>query len=132
MGYENNIQSLELNPNFSSLYGIKCDSCLHSLKLFHVTSGLPPDLAHDLFEGFAIDIISNVIRHCPLLQYFTLDELNDIILTFPYSTNDKSNIPHPVRAVSVNNSKVELTACEMWKFLRLFHLIVGHLMSKNR
>ena len=93
MRYENNIQCLELNPNFSSLYGMKCNSRLHSLKFFHVTSGLPPDLAHDLFEGFAVDFISNIIRHCTLLHYFTLDELNEIILTFPYSTNDKSNEP---------------------------------------
>ena len=64
MGYENNIQSLELNSNFSSLYGIKCNSCLYSLKFFHVTSGLPPDLAHDLFEGFSIDFISNITLRC--------------------------------------------------------------------
>ena len=129
MGYENNIQSLELNPNFSSLYGIKCNSCLHSF--FHVTSGLPPDLAHDLFEGFAIDFISNIIKHCTLLQYFTLDELNEIILTFPYSTNDKSNKPQPIRAVSVNNFKVKLTACEMWNSLRLFPAMFGHLYPKQ-
>ena len=79
------MQSLELNPNFSSLYGIKCNSCLHSLKFSHVTSRLPPDLARDLFEGFAIDFILNIIKHWTLLQYFTSDELNDIILTFPYS-----------------------------------------------
>ena len=114
-------QSLELNPSFSSLYGMKCNSCLHSLKFFQVTSGLPPDLAHDLFEGFAIDFISNIIKRCTLLQYFTLDELNDIILTFPYSTNDKSNKPQPIRAVSVNNFKVKLTACEMWNFCVYSH-----------
>ena len=131
MGYENNIQCLELNPNFSSLYGIKCNSCLHSLKFFHVTSGLPPDLTHDLFEGFAIDFISNIIKHCTLIQDFTLDELNEIILTFPYSINDKSNKPQPIRAVSVNNFKVKLTACEMWNFLLLFPLMVGHLVSKT-
>ena len=110
LGYENNIQFLELNPNFSSLYGIKCNSCLHSLKFFHVTSGLPPDLVGHLFEGFAIAFISNTIKHCTLLQYFTLDELNDIILRFPYSTNDKSSKTQPIRAVSVNKFKVKLTA----------------------
>ena len=113
MGYKNNIQSLELNQNFLSLYGIKCNSCLHSLKFFRVTSGLPPDLAHDFFEGFAIDFISNIIKHCTLLQCFTLDELNEIILTFSYSTNDNSNKPQPIRTVSVNNFQVKLTACEM-------------------
>ena len=47
--YKNNLQSIELNPNHSSLCGIKSDSCLHSLNFFHVTAELPPDLAHDLF-----------------------------------------------------------------------------------
>ena len=106
-------------------------SCLHSLKSFHVTSGLPPVLVRDLLEGFAIAFISNKIKHCTLLQYFTLGELNDIILTFPYSTNGQSSKPQPIRAVSVDNFKVKLTACEMWNFLGLFPLKVGHLVSKT-
>ena len=36
-GYENNLHSIELDPNYSSLYGSKSDSCLHSLNFFHVT-----------------------------------------------------------------------------------------------
>ena len=32
--------------------------------IYHVISGLPPDLAHDLFEGFAFDRVSNVVIHC--------------------------------------------------------------------
>ena len=83
-GYENNLQSIELDPNYSSLYGIKSDSCLHSLNFFHVTVGLPPDLAHDLFEGFGVDLVTNVIVHLVKAQYFNLEELNDIIQTFSY------------------------------------------------
>ena len=91
--YENNLQSVEIDPKFSSLYGIKSNSCLHCLNFFHVTSGLPPDLAHDLFEEFAVNFISSIIKHCVDAQYFTLEELNDIILTFSYSFLDKSNKP---------------------------------------
>ena len=78
-GYKNNLQSIELDPNYSSLYGIKSDSCLHSLNFFDVTAGLPPDLTHDLFEGFGVDLVTNVIDHLVKTQYFNLEELNDTI-----------------------------------------------------
>ena len=77
-GYKNNLQSIELDPNYSSLYGIKSDSCLYSLNFFHVTAGLSPDLAHDLFEGFGVDLVTNVIVHLVKAQYFNLEDLNDI------------------------------------------------------
>ena len=63
-GYENNTAALGTNPSYSSLYGIKENSCLNELSYYHVTSGLPPDLTHDLFEGFAVDIVSSVVIHC--------------------------------------------------------------------
>ena len=37
------------------------DSPLNTLSYFHVADGLPPDLCHDLFEGFAVNVISNII-----------------------------------------------------------------------
>lgn len=37
-------------PNYK---GIKSSSVLNSLKNYHVTQGLPPCLAHDIFEGVA-------------------------------------------------------------------------------
>ena len=70
--YKNNLQSIELDPNHSSLNGIKSDSCLRSLNFFHVTAGLPPDLAHDLFQGFGVDLVTNVIVHLVKAQYFNL------------------------------------------------------------
>ena len=47
-GYENNIATLGTNPSYLSLYGLKENSCLYELP-YHITSGLPSDLAHDLF-----------------------------------------------------------------------------------
>ena len=128
-GYEGNMQSLELYPNFSSIYGIKCNSRLHSLKFVHVHIRAAPRFSTRHIRKFASDFISNIIKHCTLLQYFTLDELNDVILTFPCSTNDKSNKPQTIRLASVNDFK--LTAFDMCNFLRLFPLIVGHLVCKT-
>ena len=90
---------------------------------FNTFSWFPPDLAHDLLEGFALDFISSII--------FTLEELNDIILTFSYSFLDKSNKPQIVKVFSANNFKVKLTACEMWNFIRLFPLMIGQSVPKT-
>ena len=129
-GYEGNMQSLELCPNFSSIYGIKCNSRLHSLKFVHVHIRAAPRFSTRHIRKFASDFISNIIKHCTLLQYFTLDELNDVILTFPYSTNDKSNKPQTIRLAFVNDFKVKLTVFDVCNFLRLFPLIVGYLVCK--
>ena len=131
MGYEGNMQSLELYPNFLSIYGIKCNSRLHSSKFVHVhIIKAAPRFSTRHIRKFASDFISNIIKHCTLLQYFTLDELNDVILTFPYSTNDKSNKPQTIRLAFVNDFKVKLTAFDVCNFLRLFPLIVGYLVCK--
>ena len=43
--------------------GIKDSSPLNTLSYFHVADGdgMPPDLFHDLFEGCAVDVISNIV-----------------------------------------------------------------------
>ena len=88
-GYENNIAALGTNLRYSSLYGLKENSCLNELSYYHDTSGLPPDLSHDLFEGFAVDIVSSVVIHCVQSGYLTLESFNDIIQTFSYTDPDK-------------------------------------------
>ena len=92
-GYENNIAALGTNPTYSSLYGLKENSCLNKLSYYHVTSGLTPDLAHDLFEDFAVDLVSSVVIHCVRSRYLTLESFNDIIQTFFYTDAEKSNKP---------------------------------------
>ena len=38
------------------MYGIKERSCLNDLEYFHVINGLP----HDMFEGIAVNVLSDV------------------------------------------------------------------------
>ena len=59
IGYENNIVALRTNPGYSSLYGLKENSCLNKLSYYNVTSGLAPYPAQDLFH-----IVSSVVIHC--------------------------------------------------------------------
>ena len=47
-------------------------------------------MAHDLFEGFAVDIVSKVIISSIRKELF---ELNNLILNFDYSESDKGRKP---------------------------------------
>ena len=127
-GYEDNIAALGTNPSYSSLYGLKENSCLNELSYYHVTSGLPPHLAHDFFEGVAID---RVIIHYVQSGYLTLESFNDIIRTFFYTDADKSNKPQPVKIKPLNQFRVKQTASEMWNLLRLLPLMIAHLIPEN-
>ena len=110
---------------------MKSKSCLNQLKYFHVNNGLPPDLAHDLFEGFAIDIMNLLVTRYLRAKVFTFDDLNTVIQSFCYSEIDKKNKPQTIKVTSIANLKVKQTACEMWNLIRLFPLMAGTFMSET-
>ena len=119
------LYSLSEFPNLSSVYGMKSNSCLNQMQHFHVVNGLPSNLGHDLLEGFAKDILNILIVRCLQQKYFTIDDLNNIILSFSYSDIVKKNKPHVIRTTSVANLNIKQTACEIWTLMRLFPIMVG-------
>ena len=97
--------------SFATTYGVSEDSSLNKLQHFHVTTGLPPDIMHDLFEGilkcvfsvsFFLFITAVVEFNCMLSafvqqkKYFSLSTLNMRILNFPYGPPDAVNKPLPL------------------------------------
>ena len=129
--YQNQISSVEIDPSLCSTYGLLKNSCLNSLEYYHVTNGLPPDLAHDVLEGFAKDISKNVIVHYIKEKSITLEDLNATIISFPYSEVDKKNKPQPIHTQSLATLKNKQTASEMWNFLRLLPFYIGNLIPAN-
>lgn len=59
-------------------------------------TGYPPDLLHDLFEGIVPRELALCLQVFIKSKYFTLDELNKNIKTFPYKWSDKTNAPQQV------------------------------------
>ena len=90
----------------------KNSSPVNTLSYFHVADGLPADLCHELFEGFAVDVISNIIIAFIKDGFFDLGDCNDIILNFEYFGNDKNNKPQIVKKKPQNSLKVKQSACE--------------------
>ena len=66
-------------------YGVKNKCVLaESLSHFKVTSGFPPDLAHDLFEGIVPVKLAECFGVLIAKKYFSFDTLNQMIQSFPY------------------------------------------------
>lgn len=123
--YNESLKCLEKAGTGSSDFGIVGNSPFHVLKHYHVcNSGLPPCIAHDLFEG--------VVRHDLALcinyfvknkNWFTYDYLNNRIVTMKYTTNDMRNKPAKVPTLQVE--RLVGHAIQNWTFLRLLPLYVG-------
>ena len=88
----------------SSAYRIKQMSCVNSLKYFHVVDVLPPDIAHDIFEGVAINIVCNIITGLVCEdKLFSIDFVNGKIASFEYSQINKRNKPQSFKIIPPSN-----------------------------
>lgn len=78
--------------------GVKLDSLFNQLKYFHICApGLPPCLAHDLFEGIVSSDISLYITHFVTgLKQVSLKDLNQRITCFLFKHGDLADRPGEV------------------------------------
>ncbi|KAJ8050214.1 hypothetical protein HOLleu_03327 [Holothuria leucospilota] len=108
--------------------GVKFNSPFNRLQNFHVCGpGLPPCIAHDLFEGVIASDLHLFLKY--LIQnekWFTLDTLNQRILTFHYLDTDRNDKPSKV---SLTSKKLSGHAFQNWNFLRLLPLIIGDMIQ---
>lgn len=120
--YCKSIEYLKVNPNESNSCGIKRDSVFNQLANFHVTSGLPPCLGHDLFEGVICYDLVLCLRYFVKLQWFSYDMLNSRIHQFNFTSTDAANKPPEV---SVTGDRLGGHAIQNWTLLRFIGLIIG-------
>lgn len=104
--HTSHLKTLEEN-SLGNCYGVK-RKCVLSEKLFHfnVTTGFPPDIVNDLFEGKIPVEIALCLTVLISKKFFTLATLNKAIEDFPYKWTDRTNRPHPVPltyAIQENN-----------------------------
>lgn len=74
---------------------IKCILSKH-LSYFDVTTGFPPDIVHDLFEGIVPFELALCLSLFIKKKYFTLCTLNEAISSFNFKWADKTNRAHPL------------------------------------
>ena len=93
------VQTAVSSPDLTHCYGVKKQCALsEKLEHFHVTSGYPPDVLHDLLEGIVPVELALAFDNLIKKKYFSLIELNEAICHFPYRWSDKTNRPNIIPA----------------------------------
>ena len=129
--YNYSIEQLEGDSGIAPAYGIKKSSRFNDSNYFHVIEDLPPDIAHDMFEGLAVDVISDILDVLVEEKYPALQETNIRIATFKYSNHDEASKPQPIKFIPGSNFKLKETGCEMWNSIRHLPLMLDELNKKN-
>ena len=88
----------------ATTYGLQVDSILNSSSYFHVTTGLPPDIMHDVLEGSLQHEVKELLHYLIWEKsFFSLDVLNQKIERFPYMQTDKDNKPVTILAATLTS-----------------------------
>lgn len=95
------------------------------LNHFHVTTGYPPDVLHDLLEGIVPLELALCLDILIKKKYFSLEELNRIIEQFPYKWKDRVNCPQAIPPTFASCKTIGGHATENWCLLRLLPLMIG-------
>ncbi|XP_035848765.1 uncharacterized protein LOC118493311 [Sander lucioperca] len=124
------VQSAQKNATICCGVKKQCVLTDH-LSHFHVSTGYPPDIVHDLFEGVVPVELARCISLLISKKYFTLEGLNKLIQTFPYKWGDKTNRPHPVSRFFKTSNTIGGNAHENWALLRFLPLLIGHILPEG-
>ena len=120
--YEQHARNVESEPNRTSVFGIKYKSPFINGS-FHVVEGLPPDIMHDLLEGLVPYELALILKVLIGKCYFSLEDLNHCISSWPYGSLDKAN--KPVEIAASFGESIKQNAGRTWCLLRLLPLMVG-------
>lgn len=120
------VESATRDETLVPVYGVAKSSPFKSIQSFHVITGLPPDIMHDILEGVipvTLDVIiqqliaSNCLSRVGIKQRFS---------DFMFGKSDVRNGPK-----SANISVLGMSAAETWCVFRLFPFIVGDAIPQD-
>ncbi len=126
--YDEQAEIVTEQPHLVSLYGVKGKSPMNDLRYYHVIDGLPPCLAHDMFEGVGPEVFEAVVSKFIDLGFFTIQQLQARVNGFPYMGPDLPNKPS---ILSTDKLRLKFTQSQTWCFLRTFPLIIGDCVPED-
>ena len=109
----------------STFYGINRRSILEDVPGFSVTTCLPHDILHDLFEGVVPYELKLFIQHSAWKKYFSVSVLNDRLSRFDFD-QDKPSFLDDRHLKS--GTKTRQSASQMISLCLSFPLLVGDLI----
>ena len=124
------IADMNKGPSYETC-GIKTHCMFNSLKAFHCSTGMPPCLGHDFFEGiFSYDFqfyIDYIINKEKLL---TLEEFNRNVTNCKLNERDSRNRPNFFKTRK-RNSKYEGSSGQLRVLSRIMTLILSDVIDQS-
>ena len=111
-----------LRGHYSTNFGINRCSILEDVPGFSVTSCMPHDIMHDLFEGVVQYEMKLLLVHCVDEKFFSIDLLNDRLSQFDFVSDKPSLLD---KDFARNNSKFRQSASQMIALCFSLPLLVG-------
>ena len=105
------------------LFGIKHVCPLNSLESFHSTTGFPPDILHDIFEGVISQDLLGIIRILSCNQWFSIEEYNASLQSLNYKSYEANDRPQVV-PINKKTKKLNGKACSIWLHMRNFPFVI--------
>ncbi len=126
------IEELKATPTLTNVQGVKGECVLQThLAFFHPVTGFPPDALHDLFEGIVPYELSLCLQKLIADKFFTLDQLNSVIQSFPYCFSDKVNRPQKIPKTFFSKKNIGGNGHENWTLIRLLPLMIGKIIPET-
>jgi hypothetical protein len=121
--YDAHVEMVAEHPTLSTSYGVQRKSALNSIRYFHVTRGLPPDIMHDILEGVGKYEMALVVQNFVSRGLLTITWLNAKIETWKFGELDARSKPvaFPVDLKDTLNQ----SASRMWCLIRLLPLMLS-------
>lgn len=116
----------------ASATGVKENSCLNTLKYFHVTENICADIMHDVLEGVAPLELKLLLRHLVYEEKcLTLQQLNNRIVTYDYGYSNIKNKPSVIVNLKSSEGAIRQTASQMWCLIQALPFLVGDRVDRS-
>jgi hypothetical protein len=125
--HDRQVQEVRGDPGLGRSYGVKGACPLtQKFKHFHVVSGYPPDILHDILESVVPTEVSQCLSDLIGKHYFILNVLNQAISFFQYPFSDRTGRPQMIGKGFSTKGTIGGNGFENWCLIRLLPLVVGH------
>lgn len=127
--YEMHCHELEQHPQKLSVFGLKRNSTLNSLKYFHVSCNFSLDLMHDILEGVAQCEIKLLFEYLSA-NFISKPDLFSRIYAFDYGYLERKNRPTRINLESCGNS-IGLNSIQTLCLVRNIPLLFGDIVPEG-
>ena len=119
---------MDVNEDDSATTGIFKGTIFNSITGYHICKNFTVDFMHDVMEGCAGYVMSEIVNYYVTQRYFTLPFLNNLLKNFDFGDD---NTPPEIKVdKKTKKIKLKMSAAQMKNFVHFFGCIIGDRIQK--